>query len=170
MIASIEHLIEVLKESTSEEDFIKALNARKIPLRDFQKFYTWNPLHSTRNCISKTSTYELDLICFSEGQALPISSISSTKSIIVCIEGIIQTKKFKKDEQTKLLTEISAKNLDVNSSSLVVEANEIYAQENISNTKAVSLHLYLPPLLYLIEHLIDGSSHQKIVHYDSMYA
>ena len=169
MIESINNLVKTLNQAKSELDYMKAFDSMSIPLRDFQKYYTWNQTHYTRNCISKTKEYELDLICFSINQTLPIVSIPSTKVFIVNIEGSLLTEKFKKD-LTNGLVAIKTAETGENNSIIALKPEDLFTQKNSSNLTAASLHLYLNPLHYLTEHLKDGSTHRKLVHYDSNYS
>ena len=91
MISSLDQLLDTLEKASNENDFLLALRNMRLPKREFEKFYTWNAAHYTRNCISKTDHYELDLLCFSEGQSLPNCSFSSTKTICKTIEGALIT-------------------------------------------------------------------------------
>ncbi len=70
-IQTLSKFIETLDESEIAS-FPKIIKSLAIPKEEFYKYATWNQDKYTRNCIIRTPSYELILLCWENKQETPI--------------------------------------------------------------------------------------------------
>src|SRR5690606_30719654 len=97
-ITTMEELVDALKNKPKEVGYLEIMKSIDIPLGEFERYYTWNDNHYTRNCLIKTDAYELLLICWEKGQTSPIHDYSSKEAWIHILQGELTEECFHKTE------------------------------------------------------------------------
>ncbi len=147
MVQSISSLQELLDElpSCCGKDYVNITKGMTIPVSDFEPYIFFSDKTYTRNCIVRTEKYELILLCWDKGQITPIHCHGGEECWVYALQGDLEEYRYTEDQNghpqkdhTMILKEgrISYMNDEMGYHSL----------NNISEGKAMSLHLYMNPI------------------------
>jgi cysteine dioxygenase len=143
-IDNLEDLIEQLDQA-EKKDVPAILKGLRLPKKDFEQFASWCEEGYTRNCVHRTETYELILLCWSKGCVTPIHDHGGQECWVYQVEGNLTEKRFEKNENDEL----------IETESLTLEAGDLTYMEdrmgyhqlcNQSETLGYTLHLYASPI------------------------
>jgi cysteine dioxygenase len=166
-INSIEKLIESLDQSSNAKfpEIIKAINMK---YDDFESCMTWKDSAYTRNCIVKTDTYELILLCWEPGAVTAIHDHGGEDCWVYQLEGSICEIRYK-DHSDKGIQEVSRQDLKPGSLSFMNDKMGYHAIANHSSKRALTLHVYASPItscnVYMPK---DGQFEAKNLSYDTI--
>lgn len=167
-IGTVDELIIKLNQKTSEESYLDIMSQIDIPLREFEKYYSWNKDRYARNCLAKTDDFELLLICFEKGQKSPIHDFDSRQAWIQIIQGKLRKERFILSESGDELKQVSATTLGSNDYSFMSKVG-IHRYKNINNSRTVSLNLYCKPIEHWTQYNDNANSTEVKVNHDSVY-
>ena len=99
-IESIGELINELN-ANEPEAFVKIARRMSIPVSDFRRYAFWKPNDYTRNCIERTSKYELILLCWAPGCETSIHGHNEQRCWVHQVEGSMVETRYIMDEEGK---------------------------------------------------------------------
>lgn len=143
-IESLNELIETL-EDCEPEDYVKLAKHMSIPKSDFEKYAHWKPDGYCRNCIERTDTYELVLICWNPGDETPKHGHSDQRCWVYQVEGKINEVRYKVSESGSLE---ACNELELSPGRLTYMEDSMgyHSLKNHSNDRSMTLHLYISPI------------------------
>ncbi len=144
MINSLKDLITELKQ-TNPKDFPKIVSQIDIDASEFEKYNYWCDDSYTRNCIERTETFELMLLCWNNKQTTPIHDHGGEKCWVYQIKGTVDELRYKENENGKL--EVTQRMfLKPGSLTYMDDSMGYHTLENNNDEKALTLHLYMNPI------------------------
>jgi len=116
-----------------------------IPPSDFKAFEFWSEEGYTRNCLARTESYELLLLCWDSHQATPIHCHNGEECWVYVVNGVLEEERFEMNESDDLvLTDKSVyQPADL---SYMSDDMGYHLLRNADAQKAMSLHLYMNPI------------------------
>lgn len=168
-ISNIPDLIEALNK-VEDQNYLPIMQEMNIPAESFQDYSVWKDEYPTRNCLAKTSNYELVIICWEKGQEGEIHDYNFQQAWIHPISGTIHEEKFIVDPQMGNLVRVSSVHLKKNDFSFMNKAGGIHKYSNANQGRSVSLHLYSRPLSSWRFYDESGESYTKETSYDGYFA
>jgi cysteine dioxygenase len=168
-INTINYLVNELKNIESEEEYKKIVKRLEIPVEEYKPYMHWSKDHYTRNCIARTEDFELILLCWSEGQETPIHCHNNQECWVYVVEGEFDEQRFVESEKKSEELEVDAElQLEEDGVSYMNDDMGYHSLANISDGRAMSLHLYMNPIdecsIYNEE---SGEFEWKTMKYDS---
>ncbi|MEM7086657.1 MAG: cysteine dioxygenase family protein [Bacteroidota bacterium] len=143
-IESLNELIETL-EDCDPEDYVKLAKNMSIPKSDFEKYAHWKPDGYCRNCIERTDTYELILICWNPGDETPIHCHSEQRCWVYQVEGKIHEERYRADD-SGVLVPCNQMELHPGRLTYMEDSMGYHTLRNHSDEKSMTLHLYISPI------------------------
>jgi len=167
-ITTVQELVETLKNKPHDRSYLKIMRDIAIPPHEFEKFYTWNDEHYTRNCIVRTDDFELMLICWEKGQQSSIHNFDSHEAWIHTIHGQLAEERYRSTENG--LEKVSSVLLGTSEFSYMTEPIAIHRYINSYESRTISLNLYAKPITKWEEYNTEtGKTTQKTVSCDAVY-
>lgn len=122
----------------------KIFRSVSIPQEAFENFCSWSEECYTRNCIFENENFELILICWEKDQKTPIHDHDGEECWVKVIDGTLKEALYKDTPSgpTQLKSTISEKG----TISYMIDFMGYHKLENISDRRAMSLHLYAKPI------------------------
>lgn len=139
-IETLDQLIDVLNQSEPEE-YVKVARRMRIPLSEFEKYTFWKEDCYTRNCIERTSVFELILICWNPGDETPIHGHDEQRCWVYQADGEIREIRY--DNQ---LAECHRMVLTTGCLSYMEDEMGYHSLKNCTEERAMTLHLYISPI------------------------
>ncbi|WGK65203.1 cysteine dioxygenase [Croceiramulus getboli] len=148
-ITRLDELLDAL--ATGSRDYRLLANEMILPLNDLKPFLFWHSERYTRNCIVRTSRYELMVLCWEKGQETPIHCHGGQECWVHMVQGKLEEKRYKTKvnhgaiaytdlmedhRMTICKTEISYMN----------DAMGYHSLRNAADGRSISLHLYAQPI------------------------
>lgn len=125
---------------------LEIMNALNIPIVAFEKYFTWNTAHYTRNVLMRNDNFELLLICWEKGQSSPIHDFNSQEAWIHPIMGRLREERYKINPGDDVkLEKISSVLLGTDEYSYMNHV-DIHRYSNDYESRTVSLNLYAKPV------------------------
>jgi len=143
-IESLGELIETLNDC-DPEDYVKLAKNMSIPLSDFNAFAHWKEDGYCRNCIERTDTYELILICWNPEDETPMHGHANQRCWVHQVDGVLREVRYQM-EADGTLTESNQMDLTPGRLTYMDDDMGYHALANHSEEKAMSLHLYISPI------------------------
>ncbi len=167
-IRSVRQLVEALRKNPSGQSYLHILKSIDIPLGEYEKFYTWNPLRYTRNCLVRTADVELLLVCWEKEQQSPIQDYDTQEAWIHPVQGRLKEERFRFSERK--LEKVSSVLLGPAEFSYMAAPIALHRYINHFETRSVSLHLYAKPIEKRKEYKEEtGEAVETAVSYDVVY-
>ena len=122
----------------------KIIRSVLIPQEAFEVFCSWSEECYTRNCIFENENFELILICWEKDQKTPIHDHDGEECWVKVIDGTLKETLYKETSggPTQFKSSISEKG----AISYMMDFMGYHKLENISDRRAMSLHLYAKPI------------------------
>jgi cysteine dioxygenase len=139
-----------------------------IPIREFEKYYSWNKDGYARNCLVKTDDFELLLICFEKGQQTPIHDFDSNQAWIHTLQGSLVEERFRVSEDGTKLEQLSSMTINSSDYSFMSKIG-IHRYKNVYEARTVSLNLYCKPIERWTEYDKNAKKKEIKVGYDAVY-
>jgi cysteine dioxygenase len=143
-INSLSLLIQKLNAAEKSEVPALLKNLR-LPKQDFDSFASWCDDGYTRNCVHRTESYELILLCWSKGCVTPIHGHGGQECWVYQIEGNLTEKRFEKNAAGNLI-ETEVLTLQAGDLTYMEDRMGYHQLCNQSDTKGYTLHLYASPI------------------------
>lgn len=142
-ISSLSQLIHQLRVASKSE--YKSIGVElDIPLEEFIPFAHWSDEHYTRNCIIREQKFELILLCWEPGQKTPVHCHGGEECWVYIIDGMLHESIYQFDSDN--LTQDAKVELKVGRKSFMTDEKGYHSLENKTNSRAMSLHLYMKPI------------------------
>lgn len=166
-ISSVEDLVNALHQSKKEKfgEIITRLDVLKL---DVDELSTWSKDCYTRNCLECNDDFELILICWEEGQVTPIHDHGGEECWVKIIQGEFKETIYESNESGEP-TEIKTNIGGPGGISYMVDFMGCHSLENVSNGRALTIHLYAKPIASCnIYNNEDGQFEPKVMEYDTV--
>lgn len=165
---TIDDLILFLKGATLAK-IKKKISLIDIPVKTLEPYMNWEKGKYTRNCLYRSKTFELLLLCWDTGASTPIHDHGGEHCWVYQVAGNLKEKKFTCTNST--LSEIGERVIAAGNTSYMFEKKGFHLLENKHKQKAVSLHIYARPIqsckvfnirssAYELKKMSDFSNHQ----------
>ncbi len=145
VISTLNDLVDTLRTS-HRKDFSGVLQRMHLPLSELAGYCTWNDRRYTRNCIARTTEFELLLICYGPGQRTSIHDYATEEAWIKPVMGSVIEERFRLVENGGIELFRSAI-LEPGSVTHLSEGNSIHRYSNAGADRSATLNLYARPLL-----------------------
>lgn len=144
-VKSLNGLIKSL-ECSNAEDYVQIAKNMNIPIEDFEKYIHWKEDGYSRNCIVHNEDYELILICWKNGDSTPIHGHDKQNCWVYQVDGQLIEKRFTKNNTGEM---IETNQLHLSPGKLCYMHDDMgyHTLENTSGQSAMTLHLYMKPIL-----------------------
>ena len=168
MNENVSKLIKLLKTSPLSE-FEHITKNISLTVSDVDKYTNFSPDFYTRNLIYSNSLFEVMLLCWGPGQETPVHDHDSSKCWVYALSGSITEKIYqKKIIEIDTRTPSKMFNLTEGDSNFIEDEIGVHSIHNFSQNKAMSLHIYSPPIKtcrYFKEDL--GTMDEKVLSFHS---
>lgn len=143
-VTSLEQLIEKLDQgyATNEAKIIKEM---QIPASDFESYCSWDSKGYTRNCVARTPTYEIILLCWNEADETPIHGHGGQRCWVYQVEGQLTEVRYIKQESGELL-ENSRTEMSPGMLSFMNDSMGYHKLINGTDGRSMTLHVYVAPI------------------------
>lgn len=169
-IQNIEGLIKRLNLCNATTGYLEAMRQINIPQQEFERYFSWDNQHYTRNQLARTDDYELIITCWEHGQQGYIHDYDAHEAWIHPIQGKLREERFILTPDSKL-QQVSNVLLGTQEFSYMGRGIDIHRYNNAHEGRTVCLHLYARPVdswtIYTEE---DGNTGKKQVHPDQITA
>jgi cysteine dioxygenase len=142
-ITSLKKLLEILP-TCKGQDYFEIAKHLSIPEEDLMPFAFWCQETYTRNCVSRTSNYELLLLCWEEGQETPIHCHNGEECWVYLAEGKLREKRYAEIEGD--LEKTADVQMTQSRLSYMNDALGYHSLHNLDKGRSISLHLYVGPI------------------------
>ncbi len=143
-VTSLDELIVALEEHDLSE-YPKILKSMEIPASNFDAYKTWNDEEYTRNCIIRSTKFELLLLCWNEGQKTPIHGHDGQQCWVYQVDGEVKEIRYQKDSQGDL-KETNVLVMQPGDLSYMHDSMGYHILANATKGKACTLHVYMLPI------------------------
>lgn len=167
-ITTVDELITHLKGMENSVSYCEVMELLKIPVREFERYYSWKKEGVTRNRIINIQNFELQLICFEKDQKTPIYALQSNQIWVKPIQGQLTAKRFKLSRNESLF-EQTGSSVITTLQHITIPQDEIHQFSNAENNKAVLLILSNQPINNWIQYELTGVFKTVTAKYDSIY-
>ena len=175
---TVSHLIEGLN-NIKDEDFVcdnvySYLSSNPLDTDSIKKYFHWNSDFYTRNLIYKDDRYEMMAVCWEPGQVsrvhdhadqrcwmtVPVGQLTGQNFAVVDIDEAKSYCRLRETDSFQLSDCLTAK----------VELEEpIHQILNLSEARAVSVHIYSKPFNTCISYCRETNTFKKVdLHYTSI--
>lgn len=146
-INSIKRLVLALKNVKTESEYKKLVKQLNIPLSDYEPYTHFSQDNYTRNCIARTETFELILICWEKGQETPVHCHNNQECWVYVVKGAFEEHRFKEsNKEEKDLEVLNALSLAKDGISYMNDDMGFHSLANAHDGRSMSLHLYMNPI------------------------
>ena len=144
IVNSLQQLLSLLPECEGP-DYLKIAKDMNIPPSDFKPYEFWSDEGYTRNCLARTESYELLLLCWDAHQETPIHCHNGEECWVYIADGQLEEERYEMNESDDLvLVEKSiCKSKDL---SYMSDDMGYHLLRNPTGQRAMSLHLYINPI------------------------
>jgi len=168
-IVSIAQLISELGEAENFQEYKNLVKRLNIPSEEFANYAYWSDEKYTRNCIDRTDDHELILLCWEAGQETPIHCHNEQECWVIALMGEFEEKRFIDSEEGIRIIDVE-RELAVKEQGVSYMNDDMgyHALKNISDSRAMSLHLYVSPIDECTVYRDTTNSFERIkLEYDS---
>ncbi|MBK9273979.1 MAG: cysteine dioxygenase family protein [Flavobacteriales bacterium] len=138
-------LIALLRRARSRAAYERVLRAADLSSEELAAAATWNGRHYTRNCLLRTESFELMLICFEPGQSTSIHDYGGEEGWVKPVQGELIEERFKVNpDDTLVCTE--ERRITGDEVSHLPKGASIHRFTNPLPMRVMSLNLYARPL------------------------
>lgn len=145
-ITSLKQLVETLPECSGKQ-YVELAHDMQIPIEDFEPYAFWSKETYTRNCIDRGEGYELILLCWEKGKDTPIHCHGGEECWVYDLKGEIEEKRYDfSDEEESSLEVTKVERMKAGSISYMNDNMGFHKLINVSDGRAMTLHLYMNPI------------------------
>ncbi len=142
-INTIQEFIELL-DNTRPDDYLKVIKRVKISSSNLLPYSTWKEGGYTRNCIGRTSNYEIILLCWETGAKTSIHGHDGEDCWVHQVQGNVDEIRYKEHDQK--LIETNRMELTPGRLTYMHDRMGYHRIENNSSHRAMTLHIYASPI------------------------
>jgi cysteine dioxygenase len=140
------------------QDLVSALHGQNYDLavdqahrfifseHEFEKYAFWSETHYTRNCIAHNEHFELVLLCWPAGQKTANHCHNGQECWVKVVSGEFEEEMYNLEGDTGKLIYKETKKVARHEVTSVDDHTVFHTLKNISNTRAMTLHLYMKPI------------------------
>jgi cysteine dioxygenase len=143
MIKTIEDLIDTL-ETASSDRFAQIIQQISITEDSLKHFATWLDEGYTRNCLMRNNDYEIILLCWDKGAKTAIHGHGGENCWVYQVSGTVEEIRYTNINDS--INESERLALNPGRISFMHDRMGFHAIQNISNDKAMTLHIYASPI------------------------
>lgn len=143
MIRSLSKLIESLETNPENVRFVP--EGMLLDPSEFDSYAYWHDRAYTRNCITRSGSYELLLMCWESGQGTPIHNHGGEECWVYIIQGELMEYVYERQTDGSF----SVRNQSANAQASMSYMNDEmgwHSMRNTSDSRSMSLHLYSKPI------------------------
>lgn len=144
-ITSLEELLEVLPHC-SGKDYVGLVKRIEMEAMDFSPYQFWSTDHYTRNCVVKTDSHELILLCWEEGQETPIHCHAGEECWVYLLQGKMKEVRYEDQEHSDIPLSIDETVFKEGRFSYMNDDMGYHSLKNTHSSRSMSLHLYMNPI------------------------
>ncbi len=146
-ISTFPELVDALNSCQLDSScYLDTLKRIQIPIREYEKYYSWNSDRYTRNSIFENEQFEILLVCFEKGQGSPIHDYDFNEAWITVVQGKLREEKFRQHPRGNRLEKVSSVNLMPGDFTFISGQVGIHRYFNIFENRSVCLCLYSKPV------------------------
>lgn len=167
-IESLNDLLEVLPEC-SGKDYVDLVHDLHLYPEEFTGYSFWNKDFYTRNCIARSTKYELILLCWEPGQETPIHDHGGEECWVYMLQGHLGETRYRLSDNNEAATVVQQSELEEGQFSYMNDNMGLHSLKNLSNGRSMSLHLYMNPINEC--HILDADTNTistRQMHYHSI--
>lgn len=138
-------LIALLRRVRSRAAYERVLRSADLASVELASLATWNSRHYTRNCLLRTETFELMLICFEPGQSTSIHDYGSEEGWVRPVQGELIEERFRVSAEEALVC-TEERRITEDEVSHLPKGASIHRFTNPLPMRVMSLNLYARPL------------------------
>jgi cysteine dioxygenase len=142
-IDSLEDLVEAL-DNAKKKDVPEILKSLQLKKEDLNKYASWATSDYTRNCVMRTDTYELILICWDANSETPIHDHGGQDCWVYQAAGELTEIRFA--EENGDLVETNRMTLKPNGLTYMEDTMGYHQLINENKERGYTLHLYAKPI------------------------
>lgn len=143
----INSLLELVsKFKSGEYEIVKNLKELNITFDEVKDYLFWSDNKYTRNCIAHNDEFELVALCWEPGQYTAIHSHNEQECFVKVVKGTFEELKFEYQPDSESMIQFSKEVLEEQSLSINGSDEPYHSLKNVSNDRAVTLHLYMSPI------------------------
>ena len=143
-IDSLEELIKHL-DKAEKKDVPAIFTALRLHKKDLDQFASWCDGSYTRNCVYRSESYELILLCWSKGCETPIHDHGGQDCWVYQAVGELTERRFEKNESGELI-ETNKMVLSPGGITYMSDVMGYHSLANESDLGGYTLHLYASPI------------------------
>lgn len=132
-------------ENASTNDYQNLAKHIKIEAKELGKYLHWDIAHYTRNCIRRTEEFELIALCWEAHQETPIHCHGGEECWVYMVDGELEESRFD-EENFDSENEKVKMSLGEYQISYMEDSQGYHSLSNLSDKRAISLHLYHKPI------------------------
>lgn len=142
-ILTVKQLVQNLNLTDSAK-LPKLMKRIQIPASELEAYATWLDQSFTRNCLIRTDKYELILLCWDIGSQTPIHDHGGEDCWVYQVQGIVEETRYQKENN--ILKETHHQTLTPNNLTYIHDRMGYHCITNVSNQRAMTLHIYVAPI------------------------
>jgi cysteine dioxygenase len=143
LINTIEDLVDCFNQVDKNEK-IQALKCIDIPNEFFESYATWEAGGYTRNCLFRNDEFEFILLCWDKGVKTAYHGHDGQDCWVYQIKGTVREERVKEvGGELAICNELT---LDEGNLTYMHDRMGYHALENISEGRAMTLHVYANPI------------------------
>ncbi len=143
-ISTIPELVQQLNNAPSDQ-FSSILEKIDIPTSDFDSYATWCKEDYTRNCIARTSDYEMILLCWDKNIKTAIHDHGGQDCWVYQVQGKIEETLYD-NLDPKGLKNPTVQTIGEGDLTYMNDEMGYHTLENISDSRSLTLHIYNSPI------------------------
>lgn len=145
-ITTVQQLLDELDEINEPKRYGTIANRIHIEQGAFGLFESWQEATYTRNCIRRTTDYELILLCWEAGQETPIHCHNEQECWVYVVEGELEEQRFDNELNRVDVAGLESIPLNQKEKSYMNDHLGYHTLANQTDKRAMSLHLYAKPI------------------------
>ena len=146
---TLEGLVRALREQPRERrSFEDVFSNTALDPSELERYFLFSPGFYTRNLIARGEMFELLTLCWEPGHLSPIHDHAGSDGWIRCVRGCIEEVRYRPElsAEAPRFERLGGAELDPGEASYINDDMAWHTVGNAGSTRAVSLHLYSPPI------------------------
>lgn len=144
-IETIEDVVDLLKTGDYKR-VISEIEQVELTPADLSEYAHFNSERYFRNCIFANDDVELILLCWDANQKTAIHCHDEKECFVKIVEGTIKEEQYIYDDKLMKLIPTGSEILTNGETSFIDDAQLFHSLENLNDTRAMSLHMYMKPI------------------------
>jgi cysteine dioxygenase len=162
-LAKLVEMLEAKSSVISPSKMQDILDRLVIPVEEIHRHAAFSDKKYARNLVCKTEQFEIMVMCWNAGQRSSIHDHAGSLGGLKIFNGVLTESLFEKaaNGMIKALTSVDYSSADtrVEETSLIHQISNLQA----GNDKAISVHIYVPPLVRMKVYSLEDSSVRNVL-------